>query len=522
MAIANIDKLDNLNEGRVKLNEAIDQANTVQGKLDTIIIDSGTSDAEVIQARGGEPLLYNRLDKVDTQLADSTTKVSKNETDIILASQKADEYILPESFGSYYTKQIAITSNSYAFPTIAKFNGKLYVAFRSGATHGSFDGAIQMRESVDDGITWTGALSSPLTSVGKDFRDPQLMVFNGKLVLRAFYRDAQTSRHLVFMSSADGVTWSPYTVITPPTGFSYAGASGSMIEKDGVLVSTAYTYPHPCSVFVVTTTDLITFNVFMSFDARVYGYGASESTIAYMEGSYRVFCRTSPEDSAPRFTLRLNGTTFNSEYVQQNTGNLDGPRSLAIDDKRTLLSFRDKSVKTRTVLAIADRNGVLEKKIIIQDEGSSDNGYFDLKLDGAIVHGVYYSRSTTTTQYRVVYVRYKLSDIIVPYKTSNSSISTFNNVSLLDKPTTVLVGSTSYTHSTLTKDLSIVTNSTELISSIASIQITLRSPDVNHYLHTIKNVTISGGVLTLEIKIANLQQVISNAAVTLYYTVLYN
>jgi len=75
MAVDNIDKLDNLNEGRVKLNEAIDQANTVQGQLDTIIIDSGTSDAEVIQARGGEPLLYNRLDKVDTQLAENMQQI---------------------------------------------------------------------------------------------------------------------------------------------------------------------------------------------------------------------------------------------------------------------------------------------------------------------------------------------------------------------------------------------------------------------------------------------------------------
>jgi len=70
MAIDNIDELDKLNTGRIKLNQAIDQANTVQGQLDTIVLESGTSDAEVIQARGDEPLLYNRLDGVDTQLAE--------------------------------------------------------------------------------------------------------------------------------------------------------------------------------------------------------------------------------------------------------------------------------------------------------------------------------------------------------------------------------------------------------------------------------------------------------------------
>ena len=98
MAIDNINTTDNLNTGRVKLNQAIDQANlseidsataiatadtavviantadakstTTQGQLDTIVIASGTSDAETIQARGGEPLLYNRLDKVDAQMAE--------------------------------------------------------------------------------------------------------------------------------------------------------------------------------------------------------------------------------------------------------------------------------------------------------------------------------------------------------------------------------------------------------------------------------------------------------------------
>jgi len=51
-------------------NTADAKSTTTQGQLDTIVIASGTSDAETIQARGGEPLLYNRLDKVDTQLDD--------------------------------------------------------------------------------------------------------------------------------------------------------------------------------------------------------------------------------------------------------------------------------------------------------------------------------------------------------------------------------------------------------------------------------------------------------------------
>ena len=94
MAIDNIDATDNLNTGRVKLNEAIDQANTVQGQLDTIIIDSGTSDAETIQARGDEPLLYNRLDKVDTQLAEKA-----QQADVDAFNARVDEIITTPAEG---------------------------------------------------------------------------------------------------------------------------------------------------------------------------------------------------------------------------------------------------------------------------------------------------------------------------------------------------------------------------------------------------------------------------------------
>lgn len=101
-----INKTDTLNEGRVKINnvitdaenaeqnasEALDKANTsiaqstsTQEQLDNIIIDSGTSDAEVIQARTDEKgvshaTLKNRIDDgftgVKTQLAETDNKLN--------------------------------------------------------------------------------------------------------------------------------------------------------------------------------------------------------------------------------------------------------------------------------------------------------------------------------------------------------------------------------------------------------------------------------------------------------------
>lgn len=50
------------------------KAEQTQDQLDDIILKSGDSSSEVVQARGGESLLYKRLDKTDAQLADRATK----------------------------------------------------------------------------------------------------------------------------------------------------------------------------------------------------------------------------------------------------------------------------------------------------------------------------------------------------------------------------------------------------------------------------------------------------------------
>src|SRR5690625_4365750 len=99
-----INREDDLNTGRKKLNKSIEQSeraenksdqavnisnsalniaqqshtksDTTQQEVDNIIIESGTSDAEVIQARGNHDLLYKRLDSTDAQLAETSTQIS--------------------------------------------------------------------------------------------------------------------------------------------------------------------------------------------------------------------------------------------------------------------------------------------------------------------------------------------------------------------------------------------------------------------------------------------------------------
>ena len=103
-----INKDDNLNQGRVKLNESIKDAGkaktdaagalarslsaeqisllakamaqNTQTQLNNVIIESGTSDAETIQARKNYPVLNDRLNDTDVQLAETTKKTNTNTT----------------------------------------------------------------------------------------------------------------------------------------------------------------------------------------------------------------------------------------------------------------------------------------------------------------------------------------------------------------------------------------------------------------------------------------------------------
>ncbi len=130
-----INEKDSLNDGRIKLNESIKDANQAkqdaitslakslsaeqiaqlaklatedtQQQLDNIIIESGTSDAEVIQARGDNPLLKDRLNKTDNWLAETDEQVERNSNYTGLTSKEMfkREIImeLPMRFPDYLT-----------------------------------------------------------------------------------------------------------------------------------------------------------------------------------------------------------------------------------------------------------------------------------------------------------------------------------------------------------------------------------------------------------------------------------
>jgi hypothetical protein len=64
------------NAAKQQSQSAETKSDITQAQLNNIVLASGTSDAETIQARGGEDLLYKRLDKTDAQLADTVFDIN--------------------------------------------------------------------------------------------------------------------------------------------------------------------------------------------------------------------------------------------------------------------------------------------------------------------------------------------------------------------------------------------------------------------------------------------------------------
>lgn len=457
-----------------------------------------------------------RLNAVESSLEDIANKADYEIEDL---KQKMKNYINTSNLNSYFGKQIVSSSNSLAFPSIAKFNNKLYVAFREGATHTTLDGVIKIRISEDYGKTWSSESFIVLSSDGRDYRDPQLIVFNNKLVLRAFYRTTTSVRHIIFKVSEDGTNWASGIQITPPDGFSYAGASGTMIERNGTLISTAYTYPHACSVFVITTKDLINFNTKLVLDARVQGFGASETTIDYLQGKYRIFCRPSPEDSMDWFVCRLD-ENFNLENIQVKNGTLDGPRSLSIDDYNCLLSYRDNSDSRnqKIVITKTDRNGNEYKNILLEHENSTDSGYYDLKRDGDKVYGVFY-RKDDSNNYNIHFRLYNFNELISLEVSTKNIIDTSTGKNYIGK---LLKGNKTYTHNVDIKDFTINIPTTTQVSKILNTSLTLRTDDTtNVFIVNITNITINDNSIDLSVRVLNPKSETNNARNTIYYDVTY-
>jgi|GEM_PF-2373970 len=264
MPIEHINKTDTLNEGRVKLNAAIDGANaadvtskaadtkatqalanseSTQTQLDTIVID-GDSSVEAAQARVDEkgvphPTLKARIDdglnSVNQQLAETDERIKRNAP-------------LPIPINTYDG------SGQATHPDVLYFeNGWGGYKYWMAYTPYPFSDDSLENPSItysNDGVNWhTTIIQNPIDQpteeelmVGSYFSDPCL-VMNGN-VMECWYRfvDAQNgtsvgqrTEYFYRKTSSDGVNWSAREtmyVFGPSDTIRY-GLSPTVIYENG-------------------------------------------------------------------------------------------------------------------------------------------------------------------------------------------------------------------------------------------------------------------------------------------------
>lgn len=169
---------------------------------------------------------------------------------------------IKDSRADVFESTITSANNKHnAFTSMVKYNNKYVVVYRVGTTHVDYNGKIVMKTS-DDGVIWSDE-TVILSQENYDYRDGELIVFNGKLVLRYVRRNDINNtnadiRKCFTIFTTDLINWSTPVEMPNPIG-ERSASRGNMTIKDDELYS--INYDLWSGTFLLKTNDLITWSV---------------------------------------------------------------------------------------------------------------------------------------------------------------------------------------------------------------------------------------------------------------------
>lgn len=269
-----------------------------------------------------------------------------------------------------------------AFTDLAKWNDKIYCAFRVGSGHvprkREDDGEIQVIVTADDGKSWQEV--TRLKVPGIDLRDPKLSVTpdnrlmilaggshyeNGKLVDRlgrvAFLDDKHVDDVKIHTIKIDPAIKSPNDWLWRVTW------------HDGVGYGIVYQpTPDDWGLHLVKTTDGITYKLVSSFD-----HEAGEGTVRFAaDGIMHVVIRNDRKKIGHYGTSRAPYTDWKWNTINRRLG---GPNLIQSDTGAWFLGTREYGEQTKTVLGFLESDGSFTKLITLPSGG-------DTSYPGFVVH----------------------------------------------------------------------------------------------------------------------------------------
>lgn len=194
-----IEKTDTLNEGREKLNEAIDAsnaaeynaskavgiANNAKTTADTTRIEmqeiireqtsGGDIIPEVVQARGSNPTLGGRLNTIDLDLAEKAQEIKENKTSLLDVRSK-----VPDNFGDLILTEHPMVNNPVLTASDVtdmenvRFVADPEIVYHDGMYHMFFEVYVQ------DGINNVGHIGHAVSPDGRNWTYNKIVLQDGK------------------------------------------------------------------------------------------------------------------------------------------------------------------------------------------------------------------------------------------------------------------------------------------------------------------------------------------------------
>lgn len=330
-----------------------------------------------------------------TLLAQKATEINNVSNNVVTAKEQLSGAIYDNS-GALDLSSATITSDPtkhLAFPTIAFFLNKYIVMYRNGTGHTSIDGKIVYKTS-DDMINWS-AEQVLIENIGMDYRDPSLITFNGKLVLKYFNHDGGSNRKTCLRHTTDLITWSSEIVMPSPNGISNA-SRGNMAVKDGKIYMLNYkvdaTNGYVNDAYLVST-DLITHSVVGEVKAET-----NEASIhwnPYGFGFIGVFRQSAESDGSNNNKPILLGKSTNGITWTFKELPIRGhaPSLRAVGDK-LIVTYRslDHAIGTQFNMVTLQQDGEFSSSRIYNlfARNNWDIGYGDVLVMTDNVYFVYY------------------------------------------------------------------------------------------------------------------------------------
>lgn len=165
-------------------------------------------------------------------------------------SKEDDSLVLRSTLSSseYSLVQVDRSSNLLAFPSIASNadRSKIFIVYREGTEHASFDGILVQKESDDRGKTWKNRKIIYRPRPGYDARDPQLLTLpDGSILCRFFERtrladDRIKSDVYCYVSKDEGQSYHFLSILPNNSGNILAAARGNMLMLNDNIYSVCY------------------------------------------------------------------------------------------------------------------------------------------------------------------------------------------------------------------------------------------------------------------------------------------